>query len=70
MAAEVTCLWYSNKEGDTWPFYSDNVIGSCLLWGLTLSQLVTFITGKTLNKVNLSSDSYIGSLAFEHTDFY
>lgn len=33
-----------------------------MLWGLTVSQLVTFITGKTLNKINLSSDPYIGSL--------
>lgn len=33
-----------------------------LLWGLTVPQLVTFITGKTLNKINLSSDPYIGSL--------
>ena len=49
---------------------ADNLIGSYPLWGLTMSQLVTFIAGRTLDKVNLPSDPYIGNLAFGHVDLY
>jgi len=49
---------------------ADHLLGSYPLQGLTMSQLLIFITGRILSEVNLSSDPYVGNLAFGHIGFY
>lgn len=46
-----------------------SLIGPYPVQGPTASQLVT-ISGRILDKVNLSSDPYIGNLAFGYIDLY